>query len=375
MKIAVITTSQVPASTANSIQALKVCQALAQVSGPVRLWVPGIQETHWEALASHYGLHKQFEITWLPSHKVLRRYDFALQALSEARRWGAQILYTWTAQAAVLALYQKIPVIYEVHDRPSGRFGPWLFRRIVRTPGKKRLLVITEALRQRLEVQLGVDLPPELAQIAPSGVDLERYADMPDASTARRELGLPEKVTVGYTGHFYAGRGTGLLLKLAERFPQAQFLWVGGNAEDIQRWRLTLASQGLDNVLLTGFIENSRLPLYQAAADVLLMPYERSVAVSSGGDTADVCSPMKMFDYLAAGRAIISSDLPVLREVLNEQNAVFCSPDDIQSWVQALQDLLADPHHMAKLSQQARQDAQHYTLQERARRALIGFDA
>jgi hypothetical protein len=112
MKIAVITTSQVPASTANSIQALKVCQALAQVSGPVRLWVPGIQETHWDALANHYGLQKQFEITWLPSRKVLRRYDFALQALSEARRWGAQVVYTWTAQAAVLALYQKKPLSF-----------------------------------------------------------------------------------------------------------------------------------------------------------------------------------------------------------------------------------------------------------------------
>jgi hypothetical protein len=67
------------------------------------------------------------------------------------------------------------------------------------------------------------------------------------------------------------------------------------------------------------------------------MPYERSVAVSGGGDTADVCSPMKMFDYMAAGRAIISSDLPVLQEVLNEQNAVFCSPDAPDQWEQALE--------------------------------------
>jgi glycosyltransferase involved in cell wall biosynthesis len=374
MKIAVITTSQVPASTANSIQALKVCQALAHVSGPVRLWVPGNQAVSWEALSGHYGLHTPFDITWLTSRRVLRRYDFALQALREARRWGADVIYTWTAQAAVLALYQRMPVIYEVHDRPSGRFGPWLLRQIVRTPGKKRLLVITEALRQRLESQLGLPLPPDLAQIAPSGVDLERYAGLPDAPTARRKLGLAECITVGYTGHFYAGRGMGLLLKLAERFPQVQFLWVGGRAGDVERWRQTLASQGLNNVLLTGFIDNSKLPLYQAAADVLLMPYERSVAVSSGGDTADVCSPMKMFDYLAAGRAIISSDLPVLQEVLNEKNALFCSPDDPFAWEKALETLLADPQRREQFGQQARRDAERYTLQERARRALVGFE-
>jgi glycosyltransferase involved in cell wall biosynthesis len=373
MKIAVITTSQVPSSTANSIQALKVAQALAQVDGPVHLWVPGRQTVEWDALAGHYGLQTPFEITWLPSRKALRRYDFALQALRKARRWGAQVVYTWTAQAAVLALVQHMPVIYEVHDRPSGRVGPWLFRRIVQIPGKKRLLVITEALRKRLEEQFELALLPELAQIAPSGVDLERYAHMPDAAAARGELGLPERTTVGYTGHFYAGRGVELLLRLVERFPETQFLWVGGRPQDVKHWRTQLAANGLNNVLLTGFVENSKLPLYQAAADILLMPYERSVAVSGGGDTADVCSPMKMFDYMAAGRAIISSDLPVLHEVLHERNAVFCPPDDPAAWEHALQALLEDPARRAALSAQARQDVQRYTLQERARRALEGF--
>jgi glycosyltransferase involved in cell wall biosynthesis len=374
MKIAVITTSQVPSNTANSIQALKVSQALAQVGSSLRVWVPGAQWTRWEQLAGHYGLITPFEITWLPSRRILRRYDFALQALQEARRWGAQLIYTWTAQAAVLALYQNMPVIYEVHDRPRGRTGPWLFRRIVSTPGKKRLLVITEALRIRLEEQFHLPLPSDLVQIAPSGVDVERYVNLPAAATARQQLGLPDCVTVGYTGHFYPGRGTELLLQLAERFPQAQFLWVGGRAEDVEHWRKRLDRLGLKNVLMTGFIENQKLPLYQAAADILLMPYERSVAVSGGGDTADVCSPMKMFDYMAAGRAIVSSDLPVLQEVLNEQNAVFCSPEAPDQWEQALEELLANDALREALGQQARRDVENYTLQERARRALEGFD-
>jgi glycosyltransferase involved in cell wall biosynthesis len=373
MKIAVITTSQVPASTANSIQALKVCQALAQVNGKVRLWVPGDRPVEWSALTGQYGLHSPFDITWLPSNLVLRRYDFAWKALAEARRWGADAIYTWTAQAAVLALQHKLPVLYEVHDRPSGRIGPWLFRRIVQTPGKKRLLVITEALRKRLEQQFGLALPPEIVQIAPSGVDLERYAGLPDPPTARKMLGLPECVTVGYTGHFYAGRGADLLLALAKRFPQVQFLWVGGRPQDVEHWRQRLDAQGLANVTLTGFIENSRLAHYQAAADILLMPYERSVAVSGGGDTSDVCSPMKMFDYMAAGRAILSSDLPVLQEILNDCNAVFCSPDDPLAWQKALEALLNDSERRSSLAAQARQDVEQYTLQERARKSLANF--
>jgi glycosyltransferase involved in cell wall biosynthesis len=374
MKIAVITTSQVPASTANSIQALKVCQALAHVSGPVRLWVPGNQAVSWEALSGHYGLHTPFDITWLTSRRVLRRYDFALQALREARRWGADVIYTWTAQAAVLALYQRMPVIYEVHDRPSGRFGPWLLRQIVRTPGKKRLLVITEALRQRLESQLGLPLPPDLAQIAPSGVDLERYAGLPDAPAARRELGLAGMYHSRIYRAFLCRARDGAAVEAGRTFPASAVL-MGRRS---RRRRRTLAADtripGTEQRSAYRFYRNSKLPLYQAAADVLLMPYERSVAVSSGGDTADVCSPMKMFDYLAAGRAIISSDLPVLQEVLNEKNALFCSPDDPFAWEKALETLLADPQRREQFGQQARRDAERYTLQERARRALVGFE-
>ena len=84
-----------------------------------------------------------------------------------------------------------------------------------------------------------------------------------------------------------------------------------------------LEQGGIKNVHLTGFVPNEELPLYQAACDILLMPYEEAIAGSSGGDTARFASPMKAFEYMAAGRPILSSDLPVFREVLDE---AFASP-------------------------------------------------
>ena len=144
------------------------------------------------------------------------------------------------------------------------------------------------------------------------------------------------------TGHLYAGRGVELFIELARRIPSAQFVWVGGRPQDVNEWRAKASSQNLRNVLFTGFIPNRDLPLYQSAADVLLMPYARSIFGSSGSaDSAAVASPMKMFEYMAAERAIITSDLPVIREVLNESNAVFCPPDDVEAWKTALEDLLA----------------------------------
>jgi glycosyltransferase involved in cell wall biosynthesis len=130
---------------------------------------------------------------------------------------------------------------------------------------------------------------------------------------------------------------------------------------------------GLDNVTLTGFVPNRHIPLYQAAGDILLMPYEFSVTVSGGGNTADVCSPMKMFEYMAAGRAILSSDLPVLHEVLDETRAVFCSPEDPAGWVRAFGRLAESADLRARLGAAARAAVEPYAWQERARRCLAGM--
>src|SRR5512135_2497623 len=191
MRIACISASQVPSGTANSIQAMKVCQSLAQVGQEVRLWLPGPAVTPWEKLAEHYGLVTPFAVDWLPSRRALRRYDFAWSALRQARAWGAEAVYTWVPQAALLALWQGLPLLMELHDRPSGTLGPWLYRQIAWHKGKKRLLFITRALREVLQREQGMRLPDEQCRIAPDGVDLERYAGLPSPAEARRLLGLP----------------------------------------------------------------------------------------------------------------------------------------------------------------------------------------
>jgi glycosyltransferase involved in cell wall biosynthesis len=124
--------------------------------------------------------------------------------------------------------------------------------------------------------------------------------------------------------------------------------------------------------LLTGFVPNAELPQYQAACDVLLMPYQRQVAASSGGDISRYLSPMKLFEYLACERPIVSSDLPVLQEVLNPENAILLPGDDIDAWAAALQTLEADADLRRRLASRARQDAQQYTWEARAKKILSG---
>ncbi len=375
MKVACISASRIPSTTANSMQVMKACQALSQLGHEVQLFLPRLSHQLKNTdLTSFYGLSTKFPIEWLSSRTSLHRYDFAFQAVRKARQQKSDICYVWFFQAGIFSLLAHLPVILELHGPPEGSFGPSLFRLFQRLPGKKRLLTITRALASQLHERFNIDLADQHSlQISPNGVDLDRYAGLPEPSIARETLGLPSTITVGYTGHLYQGRGMALLLELAHCFPGINFLWVGGRQEDVNIWRKRMAEENISNITLTGFVENCQIPMYQAAADILLMPYESEISGSSGGNSSSYASPMKMFEYMASRRPIISSDLPVIREVLNPLNAVLCPAQDIEAWSEALGSLIYNADQRQVLASQAWQDIQQYTWFERARKALEGF--
>lgn len=375
MKIIAISGSEIPSIVANSIQTMKAVHALALLGHDVTLIVPMGVEQHyqseWSELSQLYGLKKEFVIEFLPSAS---RRLFFFSAIRRAKKLSPDLIYVWPLQSAVLGLFLNLPVILEMHDLPTGRIGPLWFRYFRDSKGTKRITSITKALKQSLVQQYGEQLNDIETVIAPNGVELERFKNLPDKTTARWQAGLPEKKTVICTGHLYAGRGVDLFIKLAQAFvdKDVQFVWVGGNESEISWWQKK--AESVSNVIFTGFIPNNDLPLYQAAADILLMPYEKNIGISSGkGHSSQVSSPMKMFEYLASGRPIISSDFPVFHEVLNSGNAVFCPAEQVDAWEKAITDLLNDPDRQQKLSDQALLDAEKYTWTERAKKILTNF--
>jgi glycosyltransferase involved in cell wall biosynthesis len=375
MRIAIFSTARVPSRTANSIQVLKVSQALVDLGHSVRLWLPGAAPAEaWSDLAARYGVAGPIDIDWCGGLRPLRRYDYALRSFLRARAWGLELCYAWPLQSAALSSILGIPTVLELHELPQGRFGPGLFRTFLRGRGARRLLPITASLRQQAGDVYPIPDAPEFVRVAPMGVDLDHYRDLPGPGEARRRLGWPDAFTVGYTGHLYSGRGIDLLLRLALLRPKFRFVVVGGEPEAAERWRQEARSAGAANLEFLGFVANAELPRYQSACDVLVMPSQRHISGSSGGDIGSVASPMKVFEYLATGRAILASDLPVFREVLSEANAVLAPPEDADAWALALDDLSARPEHRAQIGEQARRDAAQYTWKERARRSLEGID-
>ncbi len=262
MKIACIATSQVPSSTANSIQVMKACDALQQAGHEVCLWVPGAERTQAADLASFYGLKTCFGVRHLSAWKVLRRYDFAWRSLRAARTWGADLLYTWFLPDAVLGLWAKLPVILELHDLPTGNAGPGWFRRFVKAAGKKRLLVITSALQKALEEKYTIRFDPQEVQVAPNGVDWEDYDALPERRRPARHW-----VFLNSRPQFIPDismPGAAWICCLALQNVCLKYTscgWVGAAG----RGRLAgaFAGESVSNVTLTGFVDKRRLPLYQ----------------------------------------------------------------------------------------------------------------
>ncbi|MEK8143055.1 glycosyltransferase [Streptomyces sp. M10(2022)] len=111
--------------------------------------------------------------------------------------------------------------------------------------------------------------------------------------------------------------------------------------------------------------------------DVVLAPYQAKVYTAGGHcETGRWASPMKLFEYMAHGRAIIASDLPVLREILQDGvNCLLRPPDDPDAWADAVEHLVSDAAFGRSLGDAARQQFLHrHTWRHRANLVLAGLD-
>lgn len=179
---------------------------------------------------------------------------------------------------------------------------------------------------------------------------------------------------VGYTGHLYEGRGIDLLIDLARQCEWLDMHIVGGEPKDVEHWKSV--SDGLSNVTLHGYVAPTETKRYREMCDVLVAPYQDVVKVAGNiVDTSRWMSPLKIFEYMASRRAIVCSDLPVLREVLTHgENALLCRCDDVDEWRAATERLRDDTGFRNSLAEAAYRDYMaKYTWEQRAARLLAEF--
>lgn len=345
---------------------MKMAQALLEIDPDLMtITAKGTGEYTATNIKSLYGLARAPDLVRLPANGRYGIHLFNFRAALLAYRRGAKRVLCRSIGAAAMTARFGLPTIYECHAPPAG-FEKKYWEILTQSKKFERLIVISNALRELLLERIPEARRLEIV-VAHDGVDTDRFQNLDDAKTAKHIARRNStRLVAGYAGHLYAGRGIEIILACAQALPNWDFVIAGGTAEDVQAYTEQAKQLNLTNIEFWGFIPNSALAQKLSIADVLLMPYQNSVFVSSGTlDTAQWMSPLKMFEYMAMKRAIVASDLPVLREILDSNTAMMVQPGNADAWIQALK-TLGDENRRAQISAAAAQLAVHYDWRKRA---------
>jgi glycosyltransferase involved in cell wall biosynthesis len=348
----------IPSKSADSIQVIVV---------PLRLraWLEAALSRidTWE----YYSIPPNFKLTHLlyPPTLKYRPVSYGLVASLYAKYRGFDLVYTRNLFSTYWLPLLNIHTIFATHEysfHRHPRFRSFFMRGIRK--GLLKGIVANSWGTARLYQTAGI--PEANILVAHNGVNLTLFEPRLAQAEARERLNLPLGTKIAcYCGHLYEARGIEELLDCASALKDVLFVFVGGYAHDVERRRREAEKMSLHNVIFRGHVPRREVPPYLYAADVLVMPYPTGVT------TVDFMSPMKMFDYMAASRPIVATDLPTIREVLGDgHNAILVRPDNSEALTRGIKIALENVSLAKKISEQAHKDVQNNAWDKRAERVL-----
>lgn len=391
MRIFYVSNTRIPTEKAHGIQIIKMCEAFSQHVDEVVLIYPyRVQSAamrHVTDIKGYYGIKHQFVFKELPSLdlaalflRLPRHWDkirFYIQSVSHVVFVAAwllkqkltknDIIYTRDpfALPLLLCIRGRAALVFEVHTIPSGSIKCKAFSLLLKKV--ERLITITRSLKESLSSSMKI--PQEKIIVAPDGVDLDVFMDEANSIMSLCQTPvLPLSGTIIlYAGHLYPWKGIQTLLDSIQFLPSdCKVVIVGGLDEDVSYWKDYSVRNGIARVHFVGFVMPSSVYRYILAANVVVLPNSASQAIS-----VYHTSPLKLFEYMAASRPIVASDLPSIREILkNDVNAVLVKPDNPRALAEGIQKVLNTPGLRYRLAEQARKDVQQYSWNERAERIL-----
>jgi len=356
MKIRYAINARIPIQRAHGLQVMKTCEALARAGADVELVVPRRYNAIMTDPFVYYAVEPIFTITYLPTFDLVRwgiPYAFALQTLAFTlslahyikRHPDDSVLYMRGELGWLLPLVSRVPFIWESHIK--GRKSRAEARAIHHATG---IVVVTMRYKEDLIKEYG--LQADAVLVAPDGVDLKQFASGIKKAEARTRLGLPlEKTLVLYAGSDVPWKGLRYLREASRLLPEGYEVIFVGHMETAGR----AGSQRF-----VGPRPYEEMPVWLAAADALVLTGDPA------SDTARYyTSPMKLFEYMAARRPIVATDLPSFRDILSEESAVLVTPGDAQALADGIIHAVNDTGRDMRVDK-AWQAVQSYSWQCRA---------
>ena len=354
---------RLPTEKAHGIQIMKMCEAFAQAGIRTTLAVPSFNKNAEDAF-EYYGVSKIFSISHrykTPNFKRLNAFSFILRTIIFffsfffSKDWrGADIIFTRDTNIAFLLAFWKMPFVWEVHQ------DFYNFRANYAIKKSLAALFISNGLKQKF-ISHGVKDMNKL-YVFPDAVDLDRITAVQDKNKLRKSAGLPADVPIIlYSGHLYEWKGAHVL---AEAAPLVQseviFVFVGGTEEDVAAFRGKYGQNSRLKIL--GHKPYSEMPKYEQSADIFVIPNSARFEISKF-----YTSPLKLFSAMANGLPVIASDLPSLREIVDEKMVFFVPPDNPEKLAQMIDYVVQRPAEAKNKSLMALNEVKKYTWASRGR--------
>ncbi len=225
-----------------------------------------------------------------------------------------------------------------------------------------QIICVSDAAKKHLVAHRRV--PPHKVAVFPNGVDTRRFRPDPEARReVRAAMDIDARPLIIFTGSFYQWHDVATLVdafaRLLAHYPDARLLLVGDGAERPAITRRVAEANLSHAVRFTGAVAHAQVPRLVAAADIAVAPYPPM-------QQELWLSPMKLFEYMAAGVAIIASAAGQVATVIQDgDNGLLVPPGDVAAMASALRQLVADAALRGRLGRQARADAErHYSWEQ-----------
>jgi glycosyltransferase involved in cell wall biosynthesis len=361
MRIAYVSTARIPDDWGHVIQIMKMCEAFADAGHTVELIVPLRARTRRDDPYAFVGAKPVFTITKLPcidlsatgDGKVpywLRTVSFFLSVV--AYRFLKRHDLVFTREPAARFFVQSF--VFEAHAvSPSV---------IAAAKAAQAVVAITSFIREEL-IDAGVYA--ERILVAPDAVDLTTFAHTESKESARTRLGLPLDTKIAlYLGRVDRWKGMDALFAAAALLPKdTRIAVIGAEEKDIPELHRLYPDS-----MFIPFRPYKEVADNQAAADVLLLPNTGQNAMS-----ARYTSPLKLFTYMASGIPIIASDIPSVREIVDDASALLVAPDDAEALAEGIIYTLQHAEQACVRAKHARTLVERYTWDARARAILTSI--
>ncbi|MFT5297312.1 MAG: glycosyltransferase involved in cell wall biosynthesis [Glaciecola sp.] len=348
MKLLCVQQQFVDSGKANVIQISHMCAAFAELGIDVTIAVPTNGMNAAEIMAKYEKIldkKANFKVVTYDKRYFFGRFSavgtyFSIRKLIK----HVEVTHCYIRNSLLISimLRNKIDVIYEAHNsriHDNHLLNILLSANLIRMSRKSGIASFVSISQALGDYWVNRGVPKEKSIVLHDAVDTVAYEKIPDKNSLRCKLNLPIKMKiVAYTGSLYADRDIVKILELSRLNPNVFFLVVGGPKQVATEFTSQAIAQNLNNVMFVGPVGHAEVKTYLFASDILLMIWSNRVR------TMNYCSPLKVFEYMAAGKIIVGHGFQTIHEVLTDgENALLADPDSFGELCDKLDEAIGMP--------------------------------